>query len=310
MMQKRFVNKLHFCKDNLFLPTYQADKLLNPLFFGISKFYYFCEAFIVFRFAMQTVLFHSTVFGPIRSRRLGISLGINLMPDDGKICSFDCLYCEAGFNAQGSGKSGLPSRSQVAERLERRLKEMKDAGEGLDVITFSGNGEPTLHPDFKDVISDTLKLRDRYYPDAKVSVLSNSTRLDSEKVCEALFSVDNNILKLDSALTDTIRILDRPNSSDFTAGKVISQMERFAGNCIIQTMMLRGEFEGQTIDNTTEEEIKALIEAYKKIKPKEIMLYSIDRKTPAEKLEKINAEELNTIADRISTATGIPVMTA
>ncbi len=149
---------------------------------------------------MQRVLFHSTVFGPIHSRRLGISLGVNLSPNDGKVCSFDCLYCEAGFNAQGAGVSGLPSRSEVRSRLEEKLRDMQASGSGLDVITFSGNGEPTLHPDFAGIVDDTLALRDRFFPSAKVSVLTNSTRIDRDDVVGALKKVDNNILKLDSAL--------------------------------------------------------------------------------------------------------------
>ena len=159
---------------------------------------------------MQTVLFHSTIFGPIHSRRLGTSLGVNLSPVDGKVCSFDCLYCEAGFNAQGTGKSGLPAREQVRSSLEEKLRTMRDNGERLDVITFSGNGEPTMHPDFAGIIDDTIALRDRYFPEVKVSVLSNSTRLERGDVREALLKVDNNILKLDSALTRTVRQLDRP----------------------------------------------------------------------------------------------------
>lgn len=259
---------------------------------------------------MQTVLFHSTIFGPIHSRRLGVSLGINLTPDDGKICSFDCLYCEAGFNAQGSGTTGFAPREQVARLLETRLRNMKNADQPLDVITFSGNGEPTLHPDFAGVIDDTLAIRDKYYPDAKVSVLSNSTRLDSEDVCKALRKVDNNILKLDSAITETMHAIDRPNLSSFTAEKLIPQLEEMGSDCIIQTMLLRGDYDGRHIDNTTDEEINALINAYKRIKPREIMIYSIDRKTPAEGLEKVEKEELTTIGKRIQDATGIPVQVA
>jgi len=259
---------------------------------------------------MQTVLFHSTIFGPVHSRRLGVSLGVNLMPDDGKVCTFDCLYCEAGFNAQGAGSTGFPSRRQVADMLGSRLESMSQAGEALDVITFSGNGEPTLHPDFADVIDDTLRLRDRYYPGAKVSVLSNSTRLDREDVCMALRKVDNNILKLDSALTPTLRRIDRPVSAAFTAGKVIEQLEKFGPQCIIQTMFLRGSYDGQAIDNTTADEVDALIGAYLKIRPREIMVYSIDRKTPAESLEKVPAIELREIGNRIAAATGIPVQVA
>ena len=155
----------------------------------------------------QTVLFHSTVFGPIRSRRLGVSLGINLSPDDGKVCSFDCIYCEAGFNSQGIGTTGLPSRQKVRHDLESKLKSMKEAGDPLDVITFSGNGEPTLNPDFPGIIDDVIGLRDRYYPQAKVSVLTNSTRIFSPEVAEALGKVDNNILKLDSAVEETMSLI-------------------------------------------------------------------------------------------------------
>lgn len=256
---------------------------------------------------MQTVLFHSTIFGPIHSRRLGVSLGINLMPDDGKICSFDCLYCEAGYNAQGPGTTGLPLRQKVYSMLDAKLKQMKEEGSPLDVITFSGNGEPTLHPDFPAIIDDTIALRDRDYPEAKVSVLTNSTRIFSPEVAEALKKVDNNILKLDSAVDATMRFIDRPNSGDFTVRRVVDALKQFEGTGIIQTMMLRGEHDGIPVDNTTDTEIEALIAAYNEIKPSEIMLYSLDRSTPEEKLVKVEKEELEIIADRIRNATGIPV---
>ena len=259
---------------------------------------------------MQRVLFHSTIFGPIHSRRLGTSLGVNLTPNDGKVCSFDCLYCEAGFNAQGPGTTGFAPRAEVARLLEAKLGEMRAAGEPLDVITFSGNGEPTLHPDFGGVIEDTLSLRDRYYPEAKVSVLSNSTRIGRPDVAEALRRVDNNILKLDSALSPTLRLIDRPVSQSFTAEGVIEELKRFRGQCIIQTLLVRGEHDGERIDNTTPEEIDALIRAYREIGPRQVMVYSIDRKTPAEKLVKVPREELDRIAARIHSETGIEVTVA
>lgn len=256
---------------------------------------------------MQTVLFHETIFGPVHSRRLGTSLGINLTPDDGKICSFDCLYCEAGFNAQGHGTTGFAQRSEVARLLEERLKGMCDAGEKLDVITFSGNGEPTLHPDFAGIVDDTISLRNRFAPEAKVSVLTNSTRIADPLIAAALMKVDNNILKLDSAVDATVRLLDRPNAPGFTVTKVIGLLRQFTGTGIIQTMMLRGDWEGNHIDNTTPTEVEALIEAYRAVAPREIMLYSIDRPTPARTLEKIPAEELRAIGEKIQLATGIPV---
>lgn len=256
---------------------------------------------------MQTVLFTSTIFGPIHSRRLGTSLGVNLMPADGKVCSFDCLYCEAGFNAQGPGKKGIPPREEVARLLEEKLQSMRAENLPLDVITFSGNGEPTLHPDFNGVVDDTLRLRDKYYPDAKVSVLSNATRLRSPQVVEGLRKVDNNILKLDSAIDSTVQLIDRPVGRDYSVADVIEGMKQFDGQCIVQTMILRGEHDGKVIDNTTDEEIEALLRAYKEIAPREVMLYSIDRKTPAEHLVKVEREELERIAGRLRSE-GIEVL--
>ena len=255
---------------------------------------------------MQTVLFHSTIYGPIHSRRLGMSLGINLMPNDGKICSFDCVYCEAGFNAQGPGKDGVPTREAVKKQLKRKLEEMKEQGQTLDVITFSGNGEPTLHPEFEKVVDDVLRLRNEYFPDAKVSVLSNSTMAGKTSVVKALLKVDNNILKLDSALPHTFRLINRPVSPNCLPEGVIADLKRFEGQCVVQTIMLRGEFEGKRFDNTTDEELDALLAAYLEIKPREVMLYSIDRKTPAENLEKVSKEELERIAQRFRDA-GIKV---
>ena len=244
---------------------------------------------------MQTILFHETIFGPIHSRRLGTSLGVNLSPVDGKICSFDCIYCEAGYNAQGPGKAGLPPRASVCEKLEARLRDMCAKGERLDVITFSGNGEPTLHPDFAGIIDDTIALRDKYFPDVKISVLANSTQLHRPDVVEALRRVDNNILKLDSAVDATIAVLDRPSSPTFTAAKVIDRIAAF------------GSHDGKTVDNSTPEEVSALIEAYRRIGPREIMLYTIDRPTPERSLEHVSRAELDAIAARITAETGIPV---
>lgn len=255
----------------------------------------------------QKVMFHSTVFGPIRSRRLGISLGINLGPDDGKVCSFDCIYCEAGYNEQGVGTTGLPSREHLFEQLHNTLSRMKQEEMNLDVITFSGNGEPTLHPDFKNIVDDVLKLRNEFFPNAKVSVLTNSTRIFTPEICQALESVDNNILKLDSAVQKTMELIDQPVSKSFTVEKVVEALKRFAGTGIIQTMMLRGVHDGQIVDNTTDVEINALIEAYKIIKPKEVMLYSIDRSTPEENLVKVERDELDKIATIIRNA-GINVV--
>lgn len=256
---------------------------------------------------MQRVLFHDTIFGPIRSRRLGTSLGVNLTPNDGKICSFNCIYCEAGLNEQGPGTTGMSSREEVRELLENKLKAMRDAGENLDVITFSGNGEPTIHPQFDKIIDDTIELRNKYFPNVKISVLSNSTQLHRPEVVEALKKIDNNILKLDSGVAETVALLDQPVNPNYDIEKVIDQLKSFNGNCIVQTMITAGENKGRTVDNTTDTEVDALIKAYNIIKPKEIMLYTIDRPTPEKSLKHIPAEKLREIAARITSATGIPV---
>lgn len=255
---------------------------------------------------MVTILFHDTIFGPIHSRRLGTSLGINLTPNDGKICSFDCIYCEAGYNAQGAGTTGISPREEVRTLLEQKLAAMKANGDRLDVITFSGNGEPTLHLDFNGVVDDVIALRDRYYPQVKISVLSNSTMIDRPAVVEALKKVDNNILKLDSAIDRTMRLIDRPVNRNFNVADLVERLKQFSGQCIVQTMMLRGEHEGERIDNTTDEEVEALLAAYLEIRPMEVMLYSIDRATPEENLQKVPKEELETIAERFR-AKGIKV---
>lgn len=254
----------------------------------------------------QTVLFHSTVFGPIHSRRLGTSLGINLAPDDGKVCTFDCIYCEAGYNRQGTGTTGLATREKLEDDLRRKLAEMHAAGMNLDVITFSGNGEPTINPEFPEIVDTVIALRDEFYPEAKVSVLTNSTRIFTPAVAEALDKVDNNILKLDSAVEETMRLIDCPTERSFTVAKVVEGLCRFAGTGIIQTMMLRGKHNGKVVDNTTDAEIDALIEAYQRIKPREVMLYSLDRSTPEENLVKVEHDELERIADRTRRA-GITV---
>ncbi len=246
------------------------------------------------------ILFDQVIFGPIQSRRLGISLGINLLPVDAKICSYNCIYCECGFNTT-MREAPVPSRGQVAAMLEKKLKEMNQDSKALDVITFAGNGEPTLHKDFDKIIDDTLCLRDKYYPDAKISVLSNSTRIDRPKVFNALLRVDNNILKFDSAINHTYHLIDQPVGKDknITVEWLIEHFKKFNGKLIIQTMFIRGEYKGEKFDNTTETEVSAWLRALEEIKPEQVMIYTIDRDTPVQNLEKISLNELNSIAEKV-----------
>lgn len=257
---------------------------------------------------METSLFGEIVFGPIRSRRLGISLGVNLLPVDGKVCSFDCIYCECGYNADNRGGK-LPTRAEVKEALEKRLAELRKENVTPDVFTFAGNGEPTLHPEFAGIMEDTMRLRDQYFPKAKISVLSNSTRIGVKEVFDTLMKVDNNILKLDSVFPETIRLIDAPNTESFDVDKVIDDLCRFDGNVIIQTMFLRGEHNGHIVDNTTFKEIEGLLQAYLRIRPKQVMIYSLDRPTPEKNLQKVSLDELEQIAERFRAA-GIEVSVA
>ena len=248
---------------------------------------------------MSTILFDKIVFGPIHSRRLGVSLGMNLLPVDGKLCSFDCIYCECGLNGERRTHTKLPVREEVKTALEEKLLAMQKEGIAPDVITFAGNGEPTMHPEFEGIIEDTIATRNRYFPNAKIAVLSNSTMLHKEGVFRALNKIEDNILKLDSVLDSRIQQLNVPNSPAFTFERLLEQLCRFNGNLIIQTMFLQGEIDGKSVDNTTEEEIKGWIDALKKIKPKQVMIYTIDRETPLKGLKKVSKEALDAIADRV-----------
>ena len=250
---------------------------------------------------MPTFLFDSIVFGPVNSRRLGISLGINLLPVTRKVCSFNCIYCECGWTP-GKPEPGelLPSRHEVYEALRNKLSEMKDQGKAPDVITYAGNGEPTLHPDFAGIIDDSLALRDEFFPDAKVSVLSNGSMLRRKSVREALKKVDQNMLKLDSALADTVRQLNQPHVKT-DLGKFEDYAREFDGRFIIQTLFVRGECDGQTVDNTTEEEITAWLQAIARLRPQQVMIYTIHRDTPlGNNLRKVPVNELNAIARRVN----------
>jgi wyosine [tRNA(Phe)-imidazoG37] synthetase (radical SAM superfamily) len=255
---------------------------------------------------MATFLFDQIVFGPVKSRRLGISLGINLLPVDSKICSFNCIYCECGRNPlPGTGKRELPTAEEVKTTLETRLSKMQIEGLLPDVITFAGNGEPTLHPLFEEIIDDTLTLRDKYAPGARVAVLSNATMLHRSSVYNALLKVDDNILKLDSGMEATIKRLNCPVES-FSITNLVQNLKSFNGKLIIQTMFIRGVHKGEIIDNTTPAELSAWLNLIREIKPSRVMIYSIARDTPEEGLDKIRMEELRKIAAMVH-ETGIPV---
>ncbi|MCD8092511.1 MAG: radical SAM protein [Bacteroides sp.] len=253
----------------------------------------------------MTVIYPSPIFGPVHSRRLGVSLGINLLPADGKVCTFDCIYCECGFNKDHRPKQALPTREEVRTALEARLLDMQQNGSTPDVLTFAGNGEPTAHPHFPEIIEDTLALRDKYFPKAKVSVLSNSTFIHRPAVFRALSKIDNNILKLDTVDEAYIREVDRPTGK-YSVTSIIDGMKAFKGNCIIQTMFMKGGYEGKDVDNTSDKYVLPWLEAVKEIAPRQVMIYTIDRETPDQDLQKATHEDLDRIAELVKGA-GIPV---
>lgn len=252
------------------------------------------------------MLFEEIVYGPIRSRRLGVSLGVNLMPQHNKLCSFDCIYCECGFNTPVI-QPELPSREDVAMALEKKLQDLQLQCITPDVITFSGNGEPTMHPSFEGIIADTCRLRDQYCPAAKVSVLSNSTQLHRPDVVRGLLMADNRILKLDSAITPTMRLIDQPVNADLTVNDIVGRLAAFKGNFTLQTCFLRGDVLVPNpdrkeryllghVDNTTPDELRAWYQVVDKLQPAQIMIYVIDRKTPVETLSKVSRDEMEAIA--------------
>jgi wyosine [tRNA(Phe)-imidazoG37] synthetase (radical SAM superfamily) len=256
---------------------------------------------------MATFLFDSTIFGPLISRRLGVSLGINLLPNDIKFCSFDCIYCECGWNPESKkGQFHLPDRKEVSSLLRRKLIEMAGASQLPDVITFAGNGEPTLHPHFDKIIDDTILIRNELSPASRIAVLSNATMLHKPKVVEALKRVDDNILKLDSGVSETIVLLNKPVGK-FDLPKLVAHLKKFEGAVIIQTMLLKGSYNGVEFDNTSESEIGSWISLLKEIQPKMVMVYSIARDTPAENLVPIPLQKLEEVAERVRNETGLSV---
>lgn len=240
---------------------------------------------------MSTALFENIIFGPVSSRRLGVSLGVNLLPQHGKLCNFDCIYCECGWNRERRNDNVLPSYDDVVTALEAKLTSFKEAGKKIDTITFSGNGEPTIHPDFPAIIDKVLELRGRIFPEAKVSVLSNATMIGRPEIREALMKIDNPILKLDSADIEVVRTVNRPQGN-YSIEAVLSGMEQFNGNFILQSILFRGSGK----DMLDKELISRWYEIVRRVRPREIMLYTIDRDTPQSGLSKVTVQEMEEVA--------------
>lgn len=248
---------------------------------------------------MSGFLFSDIVFGPVKSRRLGVSLGINLLPTHKKVCNFNCIYCECGWNEDLSNqKLILPTRIELKTELERKLIELKENKIAIDSITFAGNGEPSIHPDFSEIVDDIILMRNKYFPNAKTTLLSNAGLLNDENIMQSILKLDNNILKLDCGTDRMFHLINRCSES-IKISDVVENLKRFEGKLIIQTLFLRGKYLNEIIDNTTEEEINLWMKYIKEINPEYVMIYPIERETPAQGLEKISKSELDIIAGKL-----------
>ena len=231
--------------------------------------------------------FDEIVFGPIFSRRLGSSLGVNLLPSKGKLCNFDCIYCECGWNKDGVSDRVFPKFDQVKAALEEKMSKASSEGVAVDSITFSGNGEPTMHPEFPEIIDATLCLRDRYFPHAKVSVLSNATLIGRKEIADALKKVDNPILKLDGSDDALVAKINKP-TGHYRVREVVEALKTFEGNFVLQTMFLRSP----DVDTATPSALERWMDIVREVRPREIMVYTIDRETPDKTLGKYTVEEM------------------
>ena len=233
------------------------------------------------------MLREETVFGPIKSRRLGNSLGINLLPTKGKICNFYCIYCECGWNKDGLADKNIPNAARVRRCLEDKLSECLLDGTRIDSITFSGDGEPTLNPEFPRIIEDTIKLRDAFCPDAKISVLSNATKVHIPEVFEALCKVDNPIMKIDAPSDKLVALINKP-APGYELVRTLEALTRFDGNFILQTMFLKSA----DFDSSSPAVMKGWMEIVRYLQPREIMAYTIDRPAPQEGLQAFTEAEI------------------
>lgn len=246
------------------------------------------------------MLFENTIFGPIQSRRLGNSLGVNLLPTQHKHCSYDCIYCECGWNRESEqGLLRYATPPEVRQMLDQRLAQLKAQGAPVDSITFAGNGEPTLYPDFPAIVDLVLELRDKYYPQAVTTLLTNATQLVKPTIFEAVHRLDNPVLKLDCGTAHMRQLINRPGEEGCTWEELLDNLERFGSHAIIQTLLFDGECEGHKVSNIIPEEFTPYLEEVKKISPNFVMLYALDRATPEKNLRKLSVEELNFYAEKI-----------
>lgn len=249
----------------------------------------------------MSILFDQIAFGPIKSRRFGLSLGINLLPLDNKICNFDCIYCECGWTDLKNVSNKFNTKSAVLNAINVKLKELKEQGIKPDAITFAGNGEPTMHPDFSEIVNETIKLRHTYFPEVKIVVLSNASLIGNKSVFDALQKTDIKVLKLDAGSNELFRLIDQPKASK-DIGWYVEKLKTFKGELYIQTIFLTGTHEGKSVDNTSDAEVKLWMKHLQEIQPKHVMIYTVDREPPSGSIRKVSNELLEAISKQVNAA--------
>ena len=248
----------------------------------------------------NTFLFDRIIFGPIQSRRLGNSLGINLLPATSKLCNMDCIYCECGMTVPNHKRMEFPSADDVLSSLRSTLSDFQLRGIMPDSLTFAGNGEPTMHPDFPEIIRETIRIRDSICPGAKVAVLTNSMLLHKPEVREALLLADLRIFKLDAGTDEMFQRINQPHSSR-KLKELVASLKKFNGNLIIQSLFVRGLVSNEPLDNSADCHVSGWINCLAEIRPRLVMIYTIDRATPEKDLLKVSRERMQEIASRVNT---------
>lgn len=246
------------------------------------------------------MLFENSIVGPIHSRRLGSSLGVNLLPLKHKYCSYDCIYCECGWNKESEAQEKVFATPQeLRELLQRRLEQLKKDNAQVDSFTFAGNGEPTLYPQFPEMVDMVIEMRDKYYPNAVTTLLTNATQLKHKVIFDAVQKLDNPVLKLDAGTERMRQLINKNNDMGCTWDELLSNLIAFGKKGIIQTLLFDGRSDGVAVSNIIPEEFNPYLEYLKKIRPRYVMLYALDRATPEKDLRKLNVKELEVYAQMI-----------
>ena len=247
---------------------------------------------------MATFLFDKHVFGPVKSRRLGNSLGINLLSTHYKVCDFDCIYCECGWTHHKPDSKKFIEKQKFIQLLETKLSQLERDKIPVDYITYAGNGEPTLHPYFLEIAKKVSELRDQYFPKCSIALLSNGSTLSKEKIKASFAYIEDVILKIDAGHQQLFQLINRPNEH-LQLDDICNNMVNLQGNFIAQSMFLKGNADGVEFDNSDQKVVAKWKEKIQMLRPKYVQIYSISRDTPLESIQPISKERLQNIAEQL-----------